>query len=175
MIKCGESNWRANLRQIKAQKRRNTLCISSFCNEEMTNDLPSGAEGALISVYLKPKTNPKCFRAAVRIKPRINPKQSQNVSGPPRFARGTDPTHPSCKSVIANQCRNTGVAIRNSLRPASICTWYVTNMARGRDGLPRQCEHCLAMTSGEPWVPLSLLRLSRDAAGRVISVGPYGA
>ncbi len=37
---------RENLFLIEAQKRRNTLCNSSFCNEEMTKDWPSGAEGA---------------------------------------------------------------------------------------------------------------------------------
>ena len=53
MIKCRENSWRANLRQIKAQKRRNTLRISSFCNTDMANDLPPDTEAVLISVYLE--------------------------------------------------------------------------------------------------------------------------
>jgi len=39
----------ANL-YMRAQ--RVALCISSFCNADMANDLPSDAEGVLISVYL---------------------------------------------------------------------------------------------------------------------------
>ena len=34
LIKSGESGCRANFRRIKAQKCRNTLCISNFCNAE---------------------------------------------------------------------------------------------------------------------------------------------
>jgi hypothetical protein len=53
MIKYGKSGCRENLRQIKAQKRSNTLCIASFCNAELANDLPAYAADVLISVYLR--------------------------------------------------------------------------------------------------------------------------
>jgi hypothetical protein len=53
LIKSGESECRADFRRIKAQKCRNTLCISSFCNAEPGGNLPAGAEVGLISASLE--------------------------------------------------------------------------------------------------------------------------
>ena len=58
-----------------------------------------------------------------------------------RCCKGSPPCH--CETVTDV----TVVAIRFSPWPRWICGMYKSKLAAGRRGLPRQCEHCLAMTN----------------------------